>query len=104
MAVILCRPFLPFLYPYPGFILEGACSSFEIYNRFRHLLEELNQNWIDPQLFSDAIHTTGAPLQNCWGFIDGTLRPFCRPVRNQRILFSGHKRIHGQKCQVCAKL
>lgn len=43
----------------------------------------------------------------CWstpfqllGVIDGTLRPCCRPVRNQRILFSGHKRVHGIKFQV----
>ena len=57
-------------------------------------------DWINAQTFADAIHAAGAPLPNCWGFIDGTLRPCCRPIRNQRILFSGHKRVHGIKFQV----
>jgi len=56
--------------------------------------------WLDAQQFADAIHAAGAPLQNCWGFIDGTLRPCCRPIRSQRVLFSGHKRVHGIKFQV----
>ena len=72
----------------------------DIYSRFHHLLVTLDQNWIDEQSFAEAIHNAGCPLQNCWGFIDGTLRPCCRPVKNQRILFSGHKRIHGVKFQV----
>jgi len=72
----------------------------DLYNRFHHLLEDLDQNWIDVQAFSDAIHDAGSHLPNCWGFIDGTLRPCCRPIQNQRILFSGHKRTHGLKFQV----
>ncbi|KAK3746001.1 hypothetical protein QZH41_017313 [Actinostola sp. cb2023] len=60
----------------------------DIYNRFHHLLEDLDQNWIDAPSFAYAIHSAGAPLQNCWGFIDGILRPCCRPIHNQRILFS----------------
>ena len=72
----------------------------DIYNRYHHLLENLDVDWINAQTFADAIHAAGAPLPNCWGFIDGTLRPCCRPIRNQRILFSGHKRVHGIKFQV----
>lgn len=30
------------------------------------------------------------------------MRPCCRPIRSQRSLFSGHKRTHGIKFQVCA--
>ena len=49
-----------------------------IYNRHRHRL----QNWslnpflqpIELQKYADAIHMHGAPLQNCFGFIDGTVR------------------------------
>lgn len=41
---------------------------------------------------------TGINL-DCWGFIDGTLRPNCRPGRNQQLVFSGHKRTHGLKFQ-----
>ena len=44
----------------------------------------------------------GAPLSNCFGFIDGTVIPILRPNSNQRILFNGHKRIHGVKFQSLA--
>ena len=36
---------------------------------------------------------------NCFGFVDGTVRPCSRPGQNQRILFNGHKRIHALKFQ-----
>ena len=48
----------------------------DIYIRFNHLLENLDQNWIDAESFAEAIHSAGSPLDNCWGFIDGTLRPW----------------------------
>ena len=35
----------------------------------------------------------------CIGFLDGTIRQQCRPVRGQRAIFSGHKRYHGLKFQ-----
>ena len=38
-------------------------------------------------------------LHTCVGFLDGTLRQQCRPVRGQRAIFSGHKRHHGLKFQ-----
>ena len=31
------------------------------------------------------------------GFIDGTVRPISRPEQNQRIVYDGHKRVHGIK-------
>jgi len=34
-----------------------------------------------------------------WGFIDGTVRKTCRPVRFQKQAYSGHKRCHGIKFQ-----
>ena len=42
----------------------------------------------------------GAPLDCCWGFIDGTARPIARPKRHQKVMYSGHKRIHCLKFQV----
>jgi len=36
---------------------------------------------------------------NIWGFINGTVRKTCRPSRFQRLLYSGHKRVHGIKFQ-----
>ena len=75
----------------------------DIYDRFHHLVDNLDLVWLDPETFADAVYEKGAPLTGCWGFIDGTPRPIARPVRNQRIMYSGHKRTHCLKFQVCKK-
>lgn len=49
--------------------------------------------------YAGIIHEKGAALDFCWGFIDGTVRPVCRPGQNQRVLYNGHKRIHTIKFQ-----
>ena len=33
------------------------------------------------------------------GFVDGTVRPICRPNRNQWEVYNGHKRVHSLKFQ-----
>lgn len=76
----------------------------DIYERFHNLLETLNLTWLDPVVFCRAIYEKGAPLRNCWGFIDGTARGICRPIINQRIMYSGHKRVHCLKFQVSITL
>ena len=56
-----------------------------IYQAHNHRLRSFNQPWLSPaslQNYADLIHANGAPLQNCWGFIDGTVRPVSRPGRN----------------------
>ena len=76
-----------------------------IFNRFHHLLTDLDQPWLSPQnlkTFADSIHNSGAALENCWGFVDGTVRPICRPGRNQRVVYNGHKRVHALKFQSVA--
>ena len=65
-------------------------------------MRNMNQNWLSRrnlELFAEVIHTKGAPLDNCWGFADGTTRPVYRPGQNQRLLFNGHKRYHCIKFQ-----
>ncbi|XP_029209260.2 uncharacterized protein LOC114973009 [Acropora millepora] len=47
----------------------------DLYTRFNHLLDSLDLVWLEPSLFADAIQRKGAPLDQCWGFIDGTARP-----------------------------
>lgn len=67
-----------------------------------HLLHDLNQPWLQPaklEHYAQAIHQKGGALDNCWGFIDGTLRQICRPGEHQRIMYNGHKRVHGLKFQ-----
>ena len=50
-------------------------------------------------MYADAIHNKGDALENCWGFIDGTVRPICRPIDNQRMVYNGQKRAHATKVQ-----
>ena len=57
----------------------------------------LHQNRL--QQYADAVHEKGAPLVNCFGFIDGTVRPICRPTRHQKVCYNGHKHIHAIKVQ-----
>ena len=74
-----------------------------IYTNHHHLLSSLVQPRLSPanlaKSFSNAVHEKGAPLNNCWGFIDGTVRPICRPGQNQQVLYNGHKRVHAIKFQ-----
>ena len=51
---------------------------------------------------ADAIQERGAALENCFGFIEGTVRPISRPDENKRLLYSGRKRIHALKFQSVA--
>ncbi|CAC5374537.1 unnamed protein product [Mytilus coruscus] len=49
--------------------------------------------------YANAVAARDAPLLNCWHFINGSVRPLCRPTTIQRILFNGHKRVHAIKFQ-----
>ena len=72
----------------------------DIHRRFGNLLTDLDLVWMEPQVLASAIQAKGAPLDQCIGFIDGTVRPIAQPTVNQRIMYSGHKRIHCLKFQV----
>ena len=43
--------------------------------------------------YANAIFDKSAALNNCFGFIDWTVRPICRPVVNQRTVYNGHKQV-----------
>ncbi|CAB4022736.1 Hypothetical predicted protein, partial [Paramuricea clavata] len=43
--------------------------------------------------YAEAIHN------NCFGFIDGTVRPISRPRENQCVVYNGHKHVHALKFQ-----
>ncbi|CAB4043007.1 Hypothetical predicted protein [Paramuricea clavata] len=67
-----------------------------------HLLRTFYQQWLEPDClveFANAIHIHGAALTNCWGFVDGTVRPIARPNQHQRTVYNGHKRVHAIKFQ-----
>ena len=73
-----------------------------IFDHHNRRLTTLNQSWLSPNFleqYCQIIHNSGAPLQNCWGFVDGTLENTCRPGEFQRLLFNGQKRVHAVKFQ-----
>lgn len=38
-------------------------------------------------------------MRNCWGFVDGTVRPIARPGEHQKVIYNGHKKVHALKFQ-----
>ena len=73
-----------------------------IFENHGHRLTEWNPALLDSQSlqnYADAVSRKGAALDNCFGFIDGTVRPVCLPGEHQRILYNGHKRVHAIKFQ-----
>ena len=47
------------------------------------------------RFYPNIIHDEGAPLDNCFRFVDGTRVAISRPTRNERIMYNAHKkRIH----------
>lgn len=73
-----------------------------IYTRYGHLVTGLEHQWLSNDhltIYARKIHLKGAPLMNCFGFIDGTVRPICRPTKYQRVCYNGHKRVHSLKFQ-----
>ena len=59
-----------------------------------HKITEWNHAALSPallQTYADAVYAKGAALNNCFGFIDGTVRPIARPGENQRVVYNGLK-------------
>ena len=73
-----------------------------IFERHGHRILQWNNtvlNLLSLETYSNAITAQGAPLQNCFGFIDGTVRAISKPGENQRLVYNGHKRVHALKFQ-----
>ena len=69
-------------YRVPELCLMSIATLDHICNRFGRLLHDFNQPWLAPQqleIFADKIHNKEPSLDNCSGFVDGTVRPVCRP-------------------------
>ena len=91
----------------PAPVLSMVCNDVLdfVYDTHSHRITQWNPTILSPadlQIYRDSIAAKGAALQNCFGFIDGTVRPICRPSEQQRILYNGHKRLHGLKFQSVA--
>ena len=67
------------------------------FERFGDLLTSFEQPWLSQDClegFADAVHNKGAPIDNCWEFVVGAVRPICRRKQHQRDIYNGHKRAH----------
>ena len=111
----LCMLLKRFAYPcrYSDLIPQFGRSKSEIcliVNRvmrhlcdaWKHLLTSFEQRWLQQDKlieYAQAVHRKSHALENCWGFIDGTFRPICRPGENQKVVYNGHKRVHALKYQ-----
>ena len=53
-----------------------------IFNNHSRRISQWNSDVLSSPLlqeYADAIHAKDSPLENCFGFIDGTVRPIARP-------------------------
>ena len=79
--------------------LTYPCCYSDLIPRF---VFQWNHTILDPvslERYAEAVYDKGAALDNCIGFIDGTVRPICRPGEFQRVVYNGHKRVHALKFQ-----
>jgi len=87
------------------FSKTSFCFEFD-YNLFDnhcHLVTEWNRDVLSSvalEQYAETISRKGSSLNNCFGFIDGTVRPISRPGNGQRIVYNGHKRVYGLKISV----
>ena len=73
-----------------------------VYNVHRNRLLNWNHEvlrTVNLQSYVDAVTARRVPLSNCFGFIDGTIRPISRPGEHQRLLYNGYNRDHALKFQ-----
>ena len=78
--------------PIPELSMITNCVVDYLYDNHGHRLTPCNHQIMSPpllQTYADAVSAQGAPLNNCFGFIDETVRPICRPVELQEVVVSG---------------
>ena len=91
--------------PVPVFSMATNHVLDYIYNTHNHLITQWNHTMLRPctlEVYAETIHGKGTALENCFGFVYGTVRPIARPGEHQRIMYNGHKRVHALKLQSLA--
>ena len=91
-----------FAKPVPVFSMVTNILIDHIYAIHGRRLTQWNLDTLSPshlEMYVAAITSRGSPLENCFGFIDGTVRPIARPAENQRVVYNGHKCVNTLKFQ-----
>jgi len=88
--------------PVPVISMATNHVIYFIYNTHRYHITRWNNALLIPpalEMYARLAHDKGAALQNCFGYVDGTVRPIARPDQHQRVMYNGHKRVHAIKFQ-----
>ena len=94
-----------FVRPVPELCMISNTVLDWIYENHGFRLTPWNQPFLSPvclQRYADSISRKSSPLNNCFGFVDGTVRSISRPGKNKKIVYKGHKRVHALKFQSVA--
>lgn len=72
-----------------------------LFDRWKHLFRYRPAFYTPDRLehYAACIVAAGSPLDDIWGFIDGTVLEICRPGDDQGVVYNGHKRHHALKFQ-----
>ena len=77
-----------------------------VHTQHHHRLQSWSQHFLQPgilQEYANVMHEKGAPLEKCFGFIDGAVIEICRPKPiYQHTVYNYHKRVHSIKFQSLA--
>ena len=87
-------------------MISNALTSF-LYTQWNLLLSTFDQPWLTSdniEEFCHAVFQKSGAMENCFGFVDGTVRPICKPGKNQRVLYNGQKKVHAIKFHSLAVL
>ena len=86
-----------FAKPFPVLCMVTNTVVDYIYDQHQHRITGWNQTILNPVKLEQ--YAAAISRENCFGFIDGTVRSICRPGKNQRIVYNRHKRVHAIKFQ-----
>ena len=93
-----------FARPVPQLCMISNAVMDDIYcTRWNYLLSTFNQPWLSAEkfhIFCDAVFQKSGELQNCLGFVDGTIIPVSRPGKSQSVLHNSRKKVHAIKFQL----
>jgi hypothetical protein len=78
---------------------EVACFLF---CRFRRKMASMDRSRLNDdylKMLCQVHYNKNQVMENIFGFLDGTVRPCCRPVRFQDVVYNGYKKVHAIKFQ-----
>ena len=85
LSLLIVSDMIPrFAKPVPVLSMITNTVADFIYNTHGHRIMQWNNFLLDQlklEQYAVAVAEKGAALDNCYGFIDGTVRPICRPPK-----------------------